>query len=365
MELKFCMQDPTDPRTQYLYEAIVAAVDEALTWKGIYAFATRGGVDQLIEDPVVQSLMRRGGEIELIVGIDAITDRRVLLRLQELEAQYSNFYPRVFWNDTRSLFHPKLSRFGYEDGKQKIIVGSGNLTPGGLRGNFEAYTVVTVDSEAGLDVSSLDEFMSRHALNIRRIDQEALDRAAQNVIRPVAAVSGSRAAAGASRDQAAAPGAADSDRILIAQVPAAGGRWSQVHFNTDIVRTYFKVSDTKSERVFLNAVEGDGTRGPEEVRPVIFSQANRNHKIEIAAAKGLGYPEIPPLLIFRERGTRSFDYMLLMPGDPGYESINRLLHDLPAIGRGFRRSITEASRIAEVWPASPLLIDDGRPGAEL
>ena len=27
MELKFCMQDPTDPRTQYLYEAIVAAVE--------------------------------------------------------------------------------------------------------------------------------------------------------------------------------------------------------------------------------------------------------------------------------------------------------------------------------------------------
>lgn len=360
MEFEFCVQDPTDPGTRYLYEAIVGAATDATTWRGMYAFATRGGVDQLIEDPVVHEFMRRGGEIDLIIGIDAVTNRQTLERVQELEAKHQHFHPKVFWNTTSGLFHPKISHFGYADGRKKLIVGSGNLTPGGLRHNFEGYSVISGGRQEAFDLSSLDAFIARHDADIRPIDQAALDRAALNVVRPIAGVPGPRAPQPRpARVRAPVPHGAGLDRVLLAQVPAAGGRWSQVHFNAQITEQYFRVTDVAAQRVYLTSVDAAGLRGEEEVRPVVFSQANGNHKIEIAAAKGLDYPASPPLLVFRERQVRCFDYMLLMPDHPGYRELLGMSQALPTIGRGLRRAITDLATLARAWPACPLLTNDG------
>ena len=51
MEIDFCIQDPSDPDTTYLYEAIVGAANGATAWRGVFAFATQDGVDWLFEDP--------------------------------------------------------------------------------------------------------------------------------------------------------------------------------------------------------------------------------------------------------------------------------------------------------------------------
>lgn len=359
MEFEFCMQDPTDPDTRYLYEAIIGAAAEATAWRGMYAFATRGGIDHLIEDPVIHEFINKGGEIDLIVGIDAVTNRQTLERMQELEVRHRSFRPRVFWNGTRGLFHPKISQFTYADGRKKLIVGSGNLTPGGLMHNFEGYSVISGGRRDGLDLSSLDDFLIRHAADIRAIDQEALERAGLNLVRPAAGVRHPRVPAppppAIIHVPAVQPQVALSDRILIAQVPAAGGRWSQVHFNGDIINQFFRVTDLNVQRVYLTGIDEHNVRGEEEVRPVVYSKANKNHKIEIAAAKGLEYPvQGPPLLLFRERQVRCFDYMLLMPGMPGYAEIESLSMRLPTIGRGLRRAITDTATLAGAWPACPL-----------
>jgi hypothetical protein len=356
MDFEFCMQDPTDPGTRYLYEAIIGAATDATTWRGMYAFATRGGVDQLIEDPVVHEFMRRGGEIDLIVGIDAVTNRQTLERMQALEAKHRHFHPKVFWNTSSGLFHPKISHFGYADGRKKLIVGSGNLTPGGLRHNFEGYSVISGGQGEGFDLSSLDAFITRHKADIRPIDQAALERAALNVVRPIAGVPRPRASQPRpARVRAPIPRREGLDRVLLAQVPAAGGRWSQVHFNTQITEQYFRVTNVAAQRVYLTSIDATGMRGDEEVRPVVFSQANGNHKIEVAAAKGLDYPASPPLLVFRERQVRCFDYMLLMPNSPGYGALLEMSQVLPTIGRGLRRAITDMETLAQAWPACPLL----------
>ena len=174
MDFRFCIQDPTYPETTYLYEAIIAAAVGAAAWRGIYAFASRDGVNHLIEDPVVHDFMRAGGETDLLVGIDAVTNRPTLERLRDLGRRNARFKPRVFWNGTHGLFHPKLSDFRYGDGRRTLIVGSGNLTPGGLMNNFEGYTIISVDRAEALDVSALDEFLARHVDRIREIDDEAL-----------------------------------------------------------------------------------------------------------------------------------------------------------------------------------------------
>lgn len=361
MDFEFCIQDPADPETHYLYEAIIGAATEATTWRGVYAFATRGGVDQLIEDPVVHEFMNRGGAIDLIVGIDAVTNRQTLERMQELETRHTAFRPRVFWNSTRGLFHPKISHFGYADGRKKLIVGSGNLTPGGLMHNFEGYSVISGGRRETLDLSSLDAFLARHAADIRPIDEEALERAALNVMRPVAGVPRPQVPhikppGGRPAPAVPAARAAVLDRILVAEVPDAGGRWSQSHLNAAVIEEYFRVTDLATQRTYLTHVDARGVRDEEKIRQIVYSTSNKNYKVEISAAKGKDYPTAGhPMLIFRERQVRCFDYMLLMPGDAGYTETVALSQALPRLGKGFRRSITDLPTLARAWPGCPLL----------
>ena len=361
MHLSVCIQDPTHTGTTYLYEAILAAAGEATEWRGLYAFATRDGFDHLIEDKIVHDLMIGGGEVDLVVGVDAVTNRATLERMQELELRHANFRPRVFWNESRGLFHPKVSDFGLANGGRIVIVGSGNLTPGGLMGNFEAYTVIRSDQGDEIDICALEEFLERHADGIRPIDEEVLERAAANIIRPLAGRRGGarvrRRLVGARPAAPEAARAAGFGRVLLAQVPKAGGRWAQVHFNAHVVQGYFRLNRLDMERVYLTHVSPDATREVVEVRRCVFSAgSNRNHKIEVGAARELDYPDDGrPILVFKERQLRTFDYMLLMPGDDGYGPIFDLSNRLPSPGRGFPRPVTDMTELAGAWRECPLL----------
>ncbi len=361
MKFRFHLQDPTHEGTTYLYEAVLEAAVDAVSWRGVYAFASRGGVDRLVEDPVVVEFFERGGRADLLIGLDAVTNRQTLERLQELKRENRNFKPRVFWNDGNGLFHPKLSDFSYRDGRRTLIVGSGNLTPGGLMMNYEGYVDVTAGPRERLDVSALDEFLERHADDIREIDLAALKRAARNLVPQFRKASRRRTVDSANQK----PATSASDRVLIAQVPRAGDRWAQVHFNKEVVEKFFRISDAKVQRVFLTEVENSGRRKDVEARPCVFSTRNRNHRIEIGAANGRKpYPVSPPLVVFKERQLRVFDYLLLVPGKPGYRKLDALARQLPSTGRGHRRVMTSMGRLGEAWPKCPLLKvkENGEPG---
>ena len=365
MDVKFYIQDPTRNNTSYLYEAIVEAAIGSATWQGIFAFASANGVTWLFEEPAIDELLSSGGEVDILVGIDAVTNRQTLERLQALEQRYTNFIPRIFWHNNAGLFHPKISYFTYPEGRQTLVVGSGNLTPGGLKNNFEGYTVISTDSQEMLDVSDLDEFLEHHTADIHRIDDNALERAERNVSRPIGPTrhveregAPSSQQPSTSVSQGRNEGSIDildDDRILLAQVPRAGGRWSQVHFNADVVRQFFRVTNREVQRAFLTQVRSDGSRAGTEIRPCVRSRANRNHRIEFSAATGLAYPQEPPILVLRELQLRVFEYMLIMPGDDGFSELSRLVNQLPSVGRGVRRAITEVSTLQTAWPSCPLL----------
>ena len=365
MNVTFSIQDPTRADTTYLYEAIVEAAHNAIAWRGVYSFASREAVNWLFDEPVISKLVSNGGQADLLVGLDAITNRQTLERLQELEQQYNHFNTRVFWNDVVPLFHPKLSDFTYPNGGRKLIIGSGNLTPGGLMHNIEAYTTISTKKAEEVDVSAFDEFLERHADAIRPIDDEALARADQNLISRV------NKGQNAGRTRITFPprsrrptrlvpaggngGVATVDRVLIAQIPKAGGRWSQVHFNADVVRDYFRMMAFSSQRVFLSHVGADGGRSEVEVRPCVYSSSNKNHKIEFGAASSKAYPASPPVLVLRERHLRVFDYMLLVPESEGYADVIELMGSLPTVGRGMPRVITDMNTLEAAWATCPLL----------
>lgn len=364
MEYSFHIQDPTDENTLYIFEAIVRQVaNERLeSWRGIYAFATGSAVRSLfVEDPLV-SKFARTGQVSIIVGLDAVTDVSALQELKRLSEEYRQFEAKVFFNPNTRLFHPKISHFRQTDGVSILVVGSGNLTRGGLRTNIEAYSVVIGTDGELASLSIWDEFIERHRANIRDIDDEAFEKARQNrvtrrAIPPrIVEAEPEEPPPAEEEDLEEEETALVNSRVLVARVPAAGGRWHQIHLNAAVVSEFFRIKPNSEQRLFLREVQQDGTAESEEVRPLVYSVVNKNYKIEVSARRGADYPERsnPPILVFRELGLRSFRYMLIMPNEEGYEAMLELTERLPPLGKGTRRVLTNYEQIKAVWANCPL-----------
>jgi hypothetical protein len=90
-------------------------------------------------------------------------------------------------------------------------------------------------------------------------------------------------------------------------------------------------------------------------RPLVFSQRNRNYKIEFDFGDVKDYPSAgPPLLLILEVDVRTYRYQLVLPGDKGYEEMFVLNASLPSVGRGLRRVITNLDEAELRWPGCRL-----------
>ncbi|GAA8673273.1 hypothetical protein Kyoto101A_04530 [Helicobacter pylori] len=109
------------------------------------AFLKYSGVE-VIQDALIDSL-EKGAEFEIIVGLDfKTTDSKSIRFLLDLNKTYKKLkfycYGDKENNKTDIVFHPKIYMF--DNGREKIsIIGSTNLTRGGLESNFEVNTIFT------------------------------------------------------------------------------------------------------------------------------------------------------------------------------------------------------------------------------
>jgi hypothetical protein len=129
-----------------------------------------------------------------------------------------------------------------------------------------------------------------------------------------------------------------------------------MHFNREVIDAFFRVRPSSAERVFLTEVRNDGSMGSQESRPCVFSErSNRNLKIEVAAKHGVPYPDTGrPVAVFVEVQVRTFRYMLLLPGEDGYQEMLVLSTSLPSAGRGLARVLTNQDQVRQVWHNCPL-----------
>lgn len=145
-----------------------------------------------------------------------------------------------------------------------------------------------------------------------------------------------------------------AEYVLIAQVPKAGERWHQIHFNIDVGKEFFRVAVGETHAMEFEWIDQSGASRAHMTRPLVFSSSNRNYRVEFDIDPD-EYPSTGrPLLLILEVGLRRFRYMLLMPDDDGYDEMNRLNEKLPSIGRGVRRVITNLDEVELAWPACPL-----------
>ncbi|MCH9037253.1 MAG: hypothetical protein IH860_08070, partial [Chloroflexi bacterium] len=117
------------------------------------AFLKRSGLRH-IEEPLRQ-YVSRGGQLEFIIGVDhAGTSREGLELLLSAVGGQGQLW--IFHNDNPSTFHPKVYLFS-SDHQALLVIGSGNLTEGGLYTNYEVGAITELDLSLEQDQRLLRE----------------------------------------------------------------------------------------------------------------------------------------------------------------------------------------------------------------
>ena len=111
------------------------------------AFMKYSGL-KVIENSL-QKCLERNGNVEIIAGLDfKTTDPQAIKFLLNLKKSNSSLSFFCFGdkqdNKTNIVFHPKIYLFNKKK-ETTSIIGSANLTGGGLLSNFEVNTVITED----------------------------------------------------------------------------------------------------------------------------------------------------------------------------------------------------------------------------
>jgi hypothetical protein len=348
------LQDPGDTESPTVLESLLAACEDADAGGAAFAFASVRGIATLFSDKVFKKFVRRA-PFDLVVGLDSITNVASLEKLKEESQRYSKLNARAFLHDrTDGIFHPKFAWFRDEDGGRSII-GSGNLTPGGLHGNWEAYSELKYGLHAATTVAKeWSEWKKLHEAELRMVDNPAaVARAAKNKWNVIAAPDADDAIF------AAPPPPTNSNDVLIAELPAGGKvkpRWAQANFNYDTFTSFFHLHPSATRRVVLWNVDNNGNLGQAEIRQSVAVKS-QNFRIELEAAHGLTYPTAgPPIVMFRRVGTRRFRYQLLMPGQSDYAKAATILDNLWSGSGRFKRRVTLSSAdLYAQWSNSPLL----------
>lgn len=333
------IQDQSFSESFSLHEALLYACQDADEGSAAFAFVTAAGAKLYLEDQLFLNMIGRG-QFKLIVGLDAITDPAALSKLGQLESDYSNLEVLAFLNDTpNSIFHPKCTWFKNSDGGT-VVVGSGNLTVGGLRRNREVFAVLEVSID---EINKLQDqwnrWLSESSSLLYPVDDPAvLERAAQNrrlrtFVRSAVQESGTNTEITATTayeidDDATDWSYADNSEVLLAELPKGGSRWNQAGFSKETFITFFGATPGNiSHRILLRQVKDDQSLSEIENRPSVTVKS-KNYRFELAAASHLPYPDVgKPIVVFVKISTRMFLYMLVMPGHAQHEALDTWLQE--------------------------------------
>ena len=110
------------------------------------AFLSMRGINSIYNS--IDSALRKGASLEFLAGLDMQTTEPAALRfLHNLSKNYNNLSLYCYASiEPSSIYHPKIYLLKNSDDTRVIsIVGSSNLTEGGLRKNIEANFVIEAD----------------------------------------------------------------------------------------------------------------------------------------------------------------------------------------------------------------------------
>jgi HKD family nuclease len=327
------IQDPFFSNSYTLHEALIKSCSTSIEGYGAYAFASKSGIEILLKDQEFDSLLQRGN-FSLIVGIDEITNIASLDALNNVVLSRPNLIVHAFDHYNKgSLFHPKLSYFKNEDDTGTLIVGSGNLTLGGLRKNREAFTVLNLNTE---EFQRIDlywkSWIKQSNTYLKEIsDPFVISKAAENIY-----LRRTKSFPQEKNENTEVSFVVNDDvelhedgwqfyadnKVLIAEIPRSGDRWKQANFDLNTFQTFFGATiGDKNQRILIRNINEDFSLSSIEIRPSV-SVISQNYRIELDAASGLDYPKKgKPIGIFIQLTTRMFLYHIFMPDHLIYNEI--------------------------------------------
>lgn len=130
-----------DNRSHKLLTVLSSAVQHSSDTRIAVAYVSRSGLELLL--PAIDTSLRKDAEVEFLVGLDRnVTEPAALYLLHQLSQSQPNLH--LYCHASRSqteIYHPKvyLTR---NKGETTAIVGSSNLTAGGLRNNIEVNVAI-------------------------------------------------------------------------------------------------------------------------------------------------------------------------------------------------------------------------------
>ena len=337
---------------QHLVELL--SDDSIVCCKALVAFITLRGLMK-ISDTLKNFVDTENKQLHWIVGIDFITTPDSLILLRELVSGIPRHSIRAFESPAGRLFHPKVYMFYRENGTGSILVGSNNLTPGGLIENYEV--------SVRLNNLTAEEMQQWNNLWVRVNQKEEYLKEITDPLIETVRESRRREQQGRPRQRPVTLVTAETEVteitpiILIREVPRAGGRTSQVHFTRNIVEDYFHFRIGETRNVKFQQVQ-TGTVGPIEVRPLVYSERNMNPKIELTGARILSenYPTdgSRPIILFEQVKEDFFRYMLILLGNKGFVQLTNYLAGIPRHGLALKYSFVSPEDMLRIWPEFPM-----------
>ncbi len=364
------------------------------------AYAKLSGVYRLL--PSLKNFKERDGKLRCIIGIDQQnTTYDALCQLNSIVDELYVFHSESF----SQTFHVKCYWLTGED-KTWYAIGSNNLTAGGLFSNYEMCVAKQVSGKDSTQISvNLETIFNDYVSNsscCKLVDDNLLSSLLDNgyIVKELqlrkefvqkalserskhhsknhlfgkevfsapslpaeystvqSNITAQRKSdqSGSSKQHLSAAEIIEEKDYLIRFIPAAGNRAKQVHFTIDLLKNYFMLN--VGDSVLFQEMFPSGTVGQLEHRQIVFSQANKNVKIELSGAEILNthYPtdlNKRPILVVKRVNSNLFTYMLLMDGNNGYDSINSHLKTLPK-GRSLAYEVLDEATMFTLWDTCPL-----------
>ncbi|MGH3252931.1 MAG: hypothetical protein ACRDOI_42885 [Trebonia sp.] len=137
MKVRMLFQPFKDDLCLYEVLQLALADDRFMNLTIVVAWAKESGLRRI--RPLLSAFRDRGGAARIILGIDEGG-----ASIEGLQSALSDFDQATILRDTSGTFHPKLYVVSGETAAV-IVVGSGNMTRGGLFGNYEAGVCLDLD----------------------------------------------------------------------------------------------------------------------------------------------------------------------------------------------------------------------------
>jgi len=362
------------PGTAKLLEAIDAAAKNANSGGGVFAFASKGGIDAFFARPNVLDMLKHKRPFHIIVGVDAITNAEALLCLGEKRGQFPTLKVNVFFHEhPSSTFHPKFSWFKIED-NLKLVTGSGNMTRRGLGkisahdlppGNWEAFSVQSLTGNDATTIrKTINEWLNEqgkagtlHSIDDKRVQDRAMSnglaRYSRGPTKPKLPVK-----AGAPiQDVNVVPldGVKfETPEVLLRELPK--NRPGQADVGRATLKEFFGYEEGIKTNIFVQHVTTSNELGsPQKI--LLFVNKSRNYRLELSATDlpyEIAEDDGRMLLIATKLDRRSFRYTVLPVTAPEYVHVTKFLGKVKkGKSRAMREKRVSPEELREMWPTAP------------